>query len=463
MSSRRGGSGGGTFPLLVVLGLGAVLTGLVYAFWDQIANRFSDPPPVEREAREPGRPVAGRVKEPAERRPEPVGREPERRPEPAQRRVDPSVLSREREAARGYRLKAEGALGELDFAAAAEHFGDEASALPNDPDGAARAKALATKAGTFLTLTKDTKPNPAAGKSMVTLRRHSGHDIKNVVIVDETDSAYVIARRGMVIEVRRAEIREVVRMSPEEHRARLLREFEALEAKARTREASGPGYFALADRAFRDGLKGKALTYLEKAYTKDGADLPKAIRVAEAKGLLGLAIWCDSTGRTRSSKMHCRKVIRVYKDLPEQVADAKELLGKLSSPVAVADYKSTVRINIKRKPASTTARKEAPAPVEEEATVVTQKVRSGSSSNGELMSEINKSFDEAMDHYVKGRPGNPNSNTHLHKAAALFDKVTGLCDRALKNDPGNSQIESRQADASRYAYHSRKMSTLSLF
>jgi hypothetical protein len=79
------------------------------------------------------------------------------------------------------------------------------------------------------------------------------------------------------------------------------------------------------------------------------------------------------------------------------------------------------------------------------------------------MAEINTNFDEAMDHYVKGRPGNPNSNQHLHKAAALFDKVTALCDKALRNDPGNSQIESRQADASRYAYHSRKMSTLSLF
>jgi hypothetical protein len=76
------------------------------------------------------------------------------------------------------------------------------------------------------------------------------------------------------------------------------------------------------------------------------------------------------------------------------------------------------------------------------------------------MTEINKVFDEGMDHYVKGRPGNPYSNMHLRKAAKLFDKVVALCDKAIKNDPGNSQIESRQADASRYAYHSRKMTTL---
>ncbi|MHC4249877.1 MAG: hypothetical protein ACYS9X_12180, partial [Planctomycetota bacterium] len=419
MSARRGG-GGGTGPLLVVLGLGAVLTGLVYAFWDQISSHLGDPPPVEDVVREPERPVERRVEEPVARRREPVERKPEPKREPVARRVDPSVLDRERKAARGIRLKAEDALKGLDFAAAAELFEKEAAALRHDPDGAAKAKALATKAATFRTLTKDTEPNPAASNSMVTLKMHSGNDVENVVLVDETDDAYKIARRGMDFDVARHRVRAVVRMTPEEHRARLLREFGALERKAK--DSSGAGYFALADRAFRDGLKEKALVYLEKAYAKDGADLPRAIRVAEAKEFLGLAIWCDSTGRTDSAKMYCRKVIRLYSGLPQQVADANELLGKLSKPVAVADYKSTVRIKVRKARAKASSKEEV-APEKEEATVVTEKVSSGSAKNGKLMAEINKMFDEAMDHYVKGRPGNPNSNTHLHKAAALFDKV----------------------------------------
>ena len=102
-------------------------------------------------------------------------------------------------------------------------------------------------------------------------------------------------------------------------------------------------------------------------------------------------------------------------------------------------------------------------PEAERVTVVAEKVRSGSGRNAKLIEQINTLFKEGMEHYVAGRPGNPNSNMHLSKAAKLFDNVVGLCDKALKNEPGNSQLESRQADASRYAYHARKMKTLSLF
>ena len=65
-----------------------------------------------------------------------------------------------------------------------------------------------------------------------------------------------------------------------------------------------------------------------------------------------------------------------------------------------------------------------------------------------------------MEHYIKGRPGRPKSNYHLSKASKLFDKVTALCGRALRNDPSNAQLESRQTDATRHAYHARKMRTL---
>jgi len=446
--------------MLAVLGLGAVLAGLVYVFWGQISAHLEGPPPEQVTTPEPRRPVERRVERPAppERR-EPVRKPPEPKERPDRRAIDTAILAREREAGGDLCRRAEDALKELDFALAEELFGKAASTLRHDSDGAAKAKALATKANTFLTLTKDTEPNPAADKTMVTLKLNTGKDIRDVVLVEETDGGYLIARRGMQIEVPRRQVRSVQRMSPAEQRARLLKEFEALESKARAKPESSARHFALADRAFRDGLKEKALGYLEKAFAIDGADLPKQLRVAEAKEFLRLAIWCDSTGRTRNVKMYCNRVIHRYPDLPEQVNNAKELLEKLARPVAVADYKSTVKIKIRKRAGNSGAGGDL-APEEEEATVETEKVSSGSAKNGKLMAEINEAFDEAMDHYVKGRPGNPNSNMHLRKAWKLFDKVTELCEKALKNDPGNSLIESRQADATRYAYHSRKMSTL---
>jgi len=457
MRARRRSGGNG--PMLAVLGLGAVLAGLVYVFWDKISAHLEGPPPKVT-APEPRRPVERRVERPAppERR-ELVNRPPEPKARPDRRATESAILAREREAASDLRRRAENALKDLDFALAEELFGKAASTLRHDSDGAAKAKALATKAGTFLTLTKDAEPNPAANKTMVTLALHSGKDIRDVVLVEETDDGYLIARRGMQFEVPRRQVRTVKRMSPAEQRARLLKEFEALESKARSKPESSARFFELADRAFRDGLKEKALTYLEKAFAIDGADLPSQLRIAEAKEILRLAIWCDSTGRTRNVKMYCHKVMRLYPDLTEQVNDAKELLDKLARPVAVADYKSTVKIKIREKAGSASAGDDL-APEDEEATVVTEKVSSGSARNDKLMAEINEVFDEAMDHYVKGRPGNPGSNMHLRKAWQLFDKVSALCDKALKNDPGNSQIQSRQADANRYGYHSRKMSTL---
>lgn len=457
MRTRRRGGGNG--PLLAVLGLGAVLAGVVYTFWDKISDRFNDQGPAEDVVRKPRRKAEPRVEKPVAIKREPVKRAAEPKPEPSRRGVDSALIDRERKTAGSFSRRADDALKKLDFTLAAELFGKAASALRHDKDGAAKAKALATKAETFLFLTKDSKPNPAANNLLVTLRRYSGNHIEDVVLVNETEDAYVIARRGMTWPVPKRDVRSVERMSPEQHRARMLREFEALEAKAKKKAPSSARDFALADRALRDGIKEKALTYLEKAYARDGADLPKQLRIAEAKKKLRLAIWCDATGRTRSAGMHCRSVIRLYKDLPKQVADARELLERLSKPVVVANYQSTVRIKVRKTSARSNTKGDV-APEDEEATVVAQKVRSGSAKNVKLMAEINEVFDEAMDHYIKGRPGNFNSNKHLHQAATLFDKVVILCDKAEANDPGNSQILSRQADASRYAYHSRKMTTL---
>lgn len=446
---------------VVVLALAAVLGGLVYAFWGRIKGIGERPTEiVVKEPPPPPRPAP--VKKSVEiRKPKPVVRKP-----PARPIVKPKPFVSDSRRKRALRLHGQGeaALKVLNFDLAAELFGEEADLLKRDPEASARARALCAKAEVFGKVTSGLKPNPEAAGDMVTLSMHSGNKIPDVTLLDERDGAYVIARRGMQVEIPRDQVADITRMTREMQRKRLLDAFERVERKTAAR--TGAACASLAKEAFRDRLKEKTLEYLEKAYATDGAALPRKVRAYEGKKLLRVAIWNVSTGRTKLVPMWCSRVEREYSDIPELVAEARELRQRLAKPVTVArNYRKTFRMT--RKPSRPAPRRPSapastPAPEAERVTVVADKVRSGSGRNAKLIEQINTLFKEGMEHYVAGRPGNPNSNMHLSKAAKLFDNVVGLCDKALKNDPGNSQLESRQADASRYAYHSRKMKTLSL-
>ena len=445
---------------VVVLALAAVLGGLVYVFWGKIKGIGERPTEtVVKKAPAPPRPAP--VKKPVEvEKPKPVVRKP---PPPV--KPKPFVSDSRRKRAANLHEQGGAALKALNFDLAAELFGKEADLLKRDPEAAGRARARCAGVEVYGKVTFGLKPNPEAAGDMVTIALHSGGKIPDVTLLDERDGAYVIARRGMQVEIPRDQVADITRMTPEMQRQRLLSAFEKIERKTAAR--TGAAYASLAKEAFRDRLNEKALEYLEKAYAADGADLPRKMRVHEGRKLLRVAIWNVSTGRTKLVPMWCRRVEREYSDIPELVAEARELRQRLAKPVAVArNYKKTFRMARKKSrpaPRRTSAPSSTPAPEAEAVTVVADKVSSRSGRNAKLIAEVNVLFEKAMQHYVDGRPGNPNSNMHLSKAAQMFDKVVALCDKALNNDPGNSQIESRQADASRYAYHARKMKTLSLF
>ena len=65
-----------------------------------------------------------------------------------------------------------------------------------------------------------------------------------------------------------------------------------------------------------------------------------------------------------------------------------------------------------------------------------------------------------MGHYIKGRPGNPNSNYHLSQAGRRFRKALAIYEKAFKADPRNSSLESRIQDCNMKIYSCAKMSTL---
>lgn len=461
MGSRHSG-GSDSWLAIVVLALVAILGGLVYAFWDKIkglgqpevATVERPPPPAPK--------VTPRAKPPKIGKPEPVVAKPPPRP-----RVEalPLVSDSRKERAGDLHRQGEAALAALDFDLAAKLFGNEADLLGRDRNAASRARGFRAKAETFSKVIAGVELNPEAKGDLVTLKRHSGVDVADVVLVEETQEAYVIKlKNGITVEVPRRQVIAVKRASPEEKRARLVAAFEKVERK--NRGASGVDHYLVAEYAYKDGLKEKALEYLEKAYEKDGSKLPGKVRIHAGKKLLGVAIWFASTGRTSQVPRWCRRVEREFSDVPELVAEARDLRERMAKPVAVANYRSTVKIKTRQRRAprpSRAASSPPPSPQDEEVTVDAATVSSRSGRNAKLVGNINTLFKQGMDHYVAGRPGNPNSNMHLSKAAKLFDQVSQLCDQALRNDPGNSQLESRQADATRYSYHAKKMKTLGMF
>ncbi len=469
---------GGLGPLVVVLGLVAVLGGLLYTFRDRIKSYFAG---RERErVVSPGKARPSPRKPRIVKKPKPARVKP-RRPKPPVARPPRRVASKSnRRRAKELRLQAETALEALDFKIAAELFGKEARMLERDPEAAEAARALRTKAETFFKVTSDIELNPeAAGKTVLIKTAGAEHE---VVIIKKTRGEYIVRRRsGITFTLPVAEVRSIKPIPREVQRRRLRNRF--AKAVSKTTEKTGPAYYLLAEHAYKDGLKGEALSYLNKAFAEDGKELPRKIRIHEAKTWLKLAIWCLDTGRTNPARTYCRRVERKFADLPGMVAEARDMRERMEAGSKVAaNYKSTVTIRTRprKKPAARrvgspegpddAARSGAPAPAvstpspeEEKVTVETATVRSKSGSNRELIAKINKLFEEGMDHYIKGRPGRPRSNFHLSKAAKLFRKVSALCGQALRNDPGNAQIESRQTDATRFAYHAQKMKTLSLF
>jgi len=452
--------GGGWLPKLAALALAVVLGALVFVYWDTIKQKLASipeeeapqVPPAERPAEKPAeRPPAA---QPPAARPAPGPAEKLPPPRPA----GPSEADRRR--AERLHLQAEAALKSLDFRTAADLFGQEAQALERDPEASARAKALRAKAETFGALVGGLKRNPETDGNLVILKRDIG-DIE-VALLEETDDTYVVAKKGGIRgEIPKSEVREVVRVPKETHVARARREFE--KAESQLVERTGVAFYLLAEKAYKDGLDDKAVEYLEKAWAADGERLAANIRRHQAGEYLSRAIWCENTGRSMSAENWCRRLENDFPDQKDLIAEARELLEKMKSAQASrpANYKPTVTIRVKEEKQASPAASAAP-PKEETAEIDVAKIGSRSVRNRELMEQINRSFKEGMEHYVAGRPGMPDSNKHLTEAAALFDKVIALCDQALKNDPDNPEILSRQSEAARFGYHARKMKTLGL-
>jgi hypothetical protein len=446
--------GGGMGPKVAVLALLAVFAGLVYVFWDRIQDRLAEEdvePPRKDVPKEAPKRVTKKRVEPKRVVKRPV------KPKPVPKRtIGPSASDLAR--AEELRIQGDEAMRLMEFDLAAQLYGKEAAALKLDPAAAGEANDRRAKAETFGKLLSTVKRNPETGDNLYVFRFHDGRSME-VALVDEAGDSYVVAKRGNIrFEIPKQDVREKKKVPKETHRARALETF--LREEMRQTSRSGIAHYLLAERAYRDGLDAKTMEHLEAAYARDGASLPDSLRRHKAGQMFLTAMWCESTGRQSMAEMWCNRLKRLYSDQTDMVADANELLARMKD--VKENYKATVTIKYKKVAAKPEAGNSDSAPAQQEQVTGVEVDEVGSSSvrNRDHIRQINRLFKEGMDHYVAGRPGSPNSNQHLQKAVELFDRVIQLCDMALRNDPGNAEIESRQADASRYGYHARKMKTL---
>ncbi|MHC4253781.1 MAG: hypothetical protein ACYS9X_32100, partial [Planctomycetota bacterium] len=443
--SRRRRSASNSKLGLVVGGMVVVLLGLGLVFKDKIKERFRPAPP---------RVVKKRV-EPVERRPEVEPEAPKAEPvvakpeEPVARpvvdlaRPKRPVPAKDLLAASRLHEKARTSWAGLEFRKAIRYLKAEEKLLSNDPDQVKALRAFREKAEVFDKVTSGLELNPEAGSSYVTLEM-DGREISGA-LTGETETHYVIeARKGIKhFQVPKDEVIQVVRHSGEEQRERLLQEFK--EFVAGNKATSGPAHYVNAERAYRDGLKKQAIEHLDKAFAASGKDLPRDIRVHGARRLLGHAVWCQSTDRTGTAKMWCNKIEKNYADLEDIVAEARKLKDEMAKPVKAFETVSFKTTTVKRpskkpgrRPSTRSARPTPavaaapPSAREERTTATTTKVASASGRNDKLVGDINKTFDEGVQHYIKGRPGNRNANQHLKKAVKLFDQVVQMCDKALR-------------------------------
>ena len=95
--------------------------------------------------------------------------------------------------------------------------------------------------------------------------------------------------------------------------------------------------------------------------------------------------------------------------------------------------------------------------------VTAARIAVGSGRATAKLREADGVFNQALDHYKKGRPGSPNFNHHLAQAATLFDKAFDIYEAAQKMEPNNRMIDNRMTDCQKYGYHARKMQTLGGF
>jgi tetratricopeptide (TPR) repeat protein len=221
--------------------------------------------------------------------------------------------------------------------------------------------------------------------------------------------------------------------------------------------------------AYRNLLKDKVVPLLDEAYRSD-KELRRKVHDYYAGQLLYKALWHSSIGLSYHAKVFLKELLDKYPD-SIHVDAARKTLAEIESQkketvvtMKVETAPSRTVTSAATKPTITSAPGTAPPSTQDapepEVRIKAQKVESKDPRVTAMVDEANKYFEEAMQHYVAGRPGSPNANEELKRAGELFEKAELLYNKGVELDPGNEKLDARASEAARLRYNCNKMQTL---
>jgi len=457
---RNAGSGSYGWFILVILIL-AIAAGVGYAFKDQIKVFVAKSVKPQDTGLPSAKSVAPVV---AEQKPAPL--KAELPPAPKPQAPAPAVATA---APRIMALIAESetALAQLEFDKAAK---SAQQAIAAQPPANVRTKAddLFQRATIYGDLLSGVTINPEASGKLSILHGES-LDIKAVIEREDAQNYYVILDNGIRAPISREDVIEVIPVKESDKRAENEKELQTI--KMSNRDKGSVGLYLAAEFAYRNLLKDKVMPLLDEAYRSD-KELRTSVHDYYARQLLYKALWHDSIGLSYHAKIFLKELLDKYPD-STHVDTARKTLAEIEnrktetvltmkvetaakSATKSAPTTSGAKVSLRPSSASIT-----PAPPEPEVKIETQKVASSDPRVTAMVDEGNKYFDDAMKHYIAGRPGAPNSNEELRRAGDLFEKAESLYNKAVELDPKNDKLQARASEAARLRYNCNKMQTLS--
>jgi tetratricopeptide (TPR) repeat protein len=377
----------------------------------------------------------------------------------------------ERAIAEGKRL-----LAEINYPGAQKAFG-RVDTLKCSPELLKEATLLARKADAFHRLTRDIKVRSDAGKTISIVTLADGRTLRGVVSRKPNGSYDVVTgTRGageMTLTLLAGDVREVQAIDPAEERAGLVK---ALNARVGQVSAAGAPveYFDAATFAIENGLKEEALGVLEKAWEaaqKLQKDLVLLVAEDKAGRDFSQANWSDSIGQELWARKYCERIRNneMYRSTSFYEAAEKLLALMDARKGIVGGYKRTYEIQGATPPPDPT-KTSSPEPIKITSPGTTPEVKpppppppkvtvDNITGKGDL-STANRAFEEGMQFFIQGRPGNPNSNYNLAQARKKFREALDIYEQTSKSDPGNSSLQSRIQDCNMKIYACSKMMTL---
>jgi tetratricopeptide (TPR) repeat protein len=275
----------------------------------------------------------------------------------------------------------------------------------------------------------------------------------------------------------KSEIKNIVEVSRDQRRKEFIQLLDQLQSTVAIQRSAD--YYDLVYLAKRLNLGHECIDFLSKAYDGgNGHDADPFLGDTFRKVVINRTIDRASLmlAGGRAKPLVETELTRLLKLLPDyDVAKDEVEVFRATILSKVKDgFKST--LTLKAKPAVAAAKpiktaNAAPPPPTQSAREMTETDQvevvvdnSGVHGNGAaagVCEQANAKYDEGMKYYRGFKQGsNGNNNQNLRAALKCLDEAIDLYDQALKKDPGNKAIESRQTEASMVAYGCRKYQTL---